>query len=251
MALPERYGIDKKINSMAGLSAYQNGGPGSGDFGHGGRPGKVGGSSKGTSATPTTASEDKQDFDAEGYTSSTKEFDRLFSAGDNFVHDGENFKVVEGEHGLQGVSDDGKRVISTPGDTLDGTTKYMTQGENPSKRLDAYGEIVFRLREWGMPKMLGEEIMRYAAAEHDFAGSSKDKGKAYKSLKSYAETARGAIKGYAKGNGGVNKQPSKSMQRWLKALSDQIKYSERSASDIMTLQEKDKREKAAAAAFWR
>lgn len=49
MALPSKYGIDKKINSMEGLSAYENGGKGSGNFGHGGRPGKVGGSSSGGS----------------------------------------------------------------------------------------------------------------------------------------------------------------------------------------------------------
>lgn len=46
MALPSIYGIEKKINSMEGLSAYENGGKGSGNFGHAGRPGKVGGSSK-------------------------------------------------------------------------------------------------------------------------------------------------------------------------------------------------------------
>ncbi len=45
MALPSRYGIDKNINSMEGLSAYENGGKGSGNFGHAGRPGEVGGSS--------------------------------------------------------------------------------------------------------------------------------------------------------------------------------------------------------------
>lgn len=44
MSLPERYGVDKKINSMEGLSAYENGGPGSGNFGHDGRPGLIGGS---------------------------------------------------------------------------------------------------------------------------------------------------------------------------------------------------------------
>lgn len=43
----ERYGIDKSVNSMAGLSAYENGGPGSGNFGHAGRPGQQGGSGKG------------------------------------------------------------------------------------------------------------------------------------------------------------------------------------------------------------
>jgi hypothetical protein len=46
MGMPSRYGVDKKINSMAGLSAYENGGKGSGNFGHAGRPGEVGGSSK-------------------------------------------------------------------------------------------------------------------------------------------------------------------------------------------------------------
>lgn len=48
MALPSRYRIDKKINSMEGLSAYENGGKGSGNFGHAGRPGKRGGSGSGT-----------------------------------------------------------------------------------------------------------------------------------------------------------------------------------------------------------
>ena len=32
---------------MEGLSAYENGGPGSGNFGHSGRPGRVGGSGDG------------------------------------------------------------------------------------------------------------------------------------------------------------------------------------------------------------
>ena len=46
MGMPTRYGVEKKINSMGGLSAYENGGKGSGNFGHAGRPGEVGGSSK-------------------------------------------------------------------------------------------------------------------------------------------------------------------------------------------------------------
>lgn len=48
MAMPQRYGIEKKINSIEGLRAYENGGKGSGNFGHAGRPGKVGGSSSGS-----------------------------------------------------------------------------------------------------------------------------------------------------------------------------------------------------------
>ena len=51
MGMPSKYGVDKKINSMAGLSAYENGGKGSGNFGHAGRPGEVGGSGKGTGAS--------------------------------------------------------------------------------------------------------------------------------------------------------------------------------------------------------
>ena len=47
MSLPSKYGIDKNINSMAGLSAYENGGKGSGNFGHSGRPGERGGSGSG------------------------------------------------------------------------------------------------------------------------------------------------------------------------------------------------------------
>ena len=44
MALITSYGIHKDRNSMEGLAAYENGGKGSGNFGHSGRPGEVGGS---------------------------------------------------------------------------------------------------------------------------------------------------------------------------------------------------------------
>ena len=59
MALPSRYGIDKKINSMGGLSAYENGGKGSGNFGHSGRPGEVGGSGKGSGGSNTKNIDDE------------------------------------------------------------------------------------------------------------------------------------------------------------------------------------------------
>ena len=51
MAIPSRWGVDKKINSMEGLSAYENGGKGSGNFGHSGRPGERGGSGSGKSGS--------------------------------------------------------------------------------------------------------------------------------------------------------------------------------------------------------
>lgn len=60
MAMPSKYGIEKKINSMEGLSAYENGGAGSGNFGHAGRPGKVGGSAATGSGGAPERSEGKK-----------------------------------------------------------------------------------------------------------------------------------------------------------------------------------------------
>lgn len=65
MAIPSKYGIDKKINSMEGMSAYENGGKGSGNFGHAGRPGKVGGSGNGETSSDRTKEESK-DVEAKG-----------------------------------------------------------------------------------------------------------------------------------------------------------------------------------------
>ena len=61
MALPSKYGIDKKINSMEGLSAYENGGKGSGNFGHSGRPGEVGGSGNGQGSNSEKKTDSKID----------------------------------------------------------------------------------------------------------------------------------------------------------------------------------------------
>lgn len=65
MALPSRYSIEKKINSMEGLSAYENGGKGSGNFGHAGRPGEKGGSAP-SGSSHSTVSKDKrqQEYEA-------------------------------------------------------------------------------------------------------------------------------------------------------------------------------------------
>ena len=51
MAIPSSYNIDKKINSFAEMGVLENGGKGSGNFGHAGRPGEVGGSGDGTGQT--------------------------------------------------------------------------------------------------------------------------------------------------------------------------------------------------------
>lgn len=223
----ETWGIKKDRNSMAGFSAFaehENGGKGSGNFGHAGRPGKRGSSASSGSSHA---------IDAEGYTSSTKEIERLIPEGDNFYADGERFTVERGEHGLMGVSKDGKRVVAHPAEILDGTAQYMDKGENPAKRLDAFHEIASKLGQYGAPRMVVEEISRYAAKEHDLFGSDKDKTKTKKELDSYAETARGAIKAYADGNGGTSKKVSEGMRRWLKAVSEQIEFGQASATDIL------------------
>lgn len=43
MALPTK---NTQLTEIAGLDTFRNGGPGSGNFGHAGRPGEIGGSSK-------------------------------------------------------------------------------------------------------------------------------------------------------------------------------------------------------------
>lgn len=83
MALPTRYGIEKKINSMEGLSAYENGGKGSGNFGHAGRPGKVGGSSSSGSYV-SSQSQSKTDEDENLPSSYTgKNVSLEYKAGDH------------------------------------------------------------------------------------------------------------------------------------------------------------------------
>ena len=63
-----------------------NGGRGSGNFGHAGRPGERGGSAPSDS----------------------------FRAGDTYEKDGEKMTVEEGKHGLEGVSDDGRVISEVP-----------------------------------------------------------------------------------------------------------------------------------------
>ena len=62
MALPSRYGIEKKINSMEGMSAYENGGKGSGNFGHSGRPGLRGGSGDGGGGVDSISKEAQENY---------------------------------------------------------------------------------------------------------------------------------------------------------------------------------------------
>lgn len=82
MAIPQRYGIEKKLNSIEGMRAYErventgtkessldekevNGGKGSGNFGHAGRPGEVGGSGKGEGVGSSEDTADLREAEAD------------------------------------------------------------------------------------------------------------------------------------------------------------------------------------------
>lgn len=246
MGLPNSYNIEKKINSFAEMGAFENGGKGSGNFGHAGRPGLVGGSGDGTGIYVAKevakdgghqGGNDRYEFGVDGYTQSTTEMEKLFPEGSTFYdEEGNEMTVQRGENGLFGVAKDGHKVTAIPGEILDGTAKYMASdggANNPGKRLSAWGEIVHKMYELGMPRMAGEEVMRYAVAEHDFAGTKKNRKKNLKRVQSYADTARGALYAYATGNGGVSTRGiSPTAKKGAKALSDQIKYGRQCAEDI-------------------
>ena len=57
MALPTR---NTQLNEIADFDTFYNGGKGSGNFGHSGRPGKVGGSGKGQGSAKTSLTEDEK-----------------------------------------------------------------------------------------------------------------------------------------------------------------------------------------------
>lgn len=245
MGLPGKYNIDKKLNSMAGLSAYENGGKGSGNFGHAGRPGLVGGSGDGTGIYVAKdvaeygghqGGNDWYEFGVEGYTQSTTEMEKLFPEGSTFYADGKEFTVQRGANGLEGVSEDGGITTAIPGDILDKTAQYMAsdgEANNAGKRLGAWGEVVHKMYELGMPRLVGEEVMRYAEAEHRFASTKENRKKNLKRMQSYADSSRGALYAYATGNGMVDKRGiSLTAKKGAKALSDQIKYGRQCAEDI-------------------
>lgn len=224
------------------LEKQINGGKGSGNFGHAGRPGERGGSApEGSVASETRTSKSfdgykehqKHNFEVEDYTSSTAELKKFFPEGSEFYFDGDHFTVQDGDNGLEGVSDDGKRVVSLPGETLDQTSDYVGKGENPIKRLSAFQEIVSKMREHGFPVNLCDEVGRYAVAEHDLFATDKDKTEGLKRVDSYADSARGGIMGYALGNGGIEGPMSNYSQRLLKAISEQIYRGQRGAHEAL------------------
>ena len=105
MALPSKYSVDKKINSMEGLSAYENGGKGSGNFGHAGRPGERGGSSS-SGFGKSRESGEKEDI-----------FHSRYEGGSAPIqYDGDTFYPDKDGRGM--TTKDGKRTMMFPDEVL-------------------------------------------------------------------------------------------------------------------------------------
>lgn len=100
MALPSSYGIEKNRNSLEGLRAYENGGKGSGNFGHAGRPGERGGSGRGQGGGKV---------DKEATKKLREELERL---GDSF-HKSPGMKTLAERDKTGGVKDSAYYVSKT------------------------------------------------------------------------------------------------------------------------------------------
>lgn len=198
MALPSRYGIDKKMNSMEGLSAYENGGKGSGNFGHAGRPGEIGGSSSGGGAyVPKHQKESRiRDAIAKSIMSQKKLQDQAKIVQEDIedrigqkVKEGEEytaldeamksrFKYFHGEDGTEYTYDKGNGMITK-------TNPKTGDQEVVTKQKKDYGS-----EKSGVSSRDGHQIASEFAdlsAELETARTNlkmlkEDKGKAYKDL---------------------------------------------------------------------
>lgn len=215
MALPNKYGIDKKINSMEGLSAYENGGKGSGNFGHAGRPGKKGGSSSG------------------GFSSGEKEtdFKSEYKVGDEFTKGGTTYKVVDGKNGPHAVSLDGETVTTLPDQLRHEQTK-MIEGLFDTMRdegipstspravaaKETYSRIQGRAIEKARKGLEASRAPEFIKTEVERFLKKVETTDASKSVESYHKTSTGGLKGWAKGNGGLGKPQPTSVQSEVKEL---------------------------------
>lgn len=111
MALPSKYGIDKNMNSMEGLSAYENGGKGSGNFGHAGRPGERGGSSRSASTTARLARGDKvADAEREARELESELIKAPYSSMTESEYQSKRAKVDEASRKARELAEENKRL---------------------------------------------------------------------------------------------------------------------------------------------
>lgn len=140
MALPSRYGIDKKMNSMEGLRAYENGGKGSGNFGHSGRPGYIGGSGNGNT-TGGESSTDGLGKKAEETKSKKAEIKGGTKAErEAFKKLGEDYYGGD-DRGFQGIVEDA-RAAGLPNDTNYRKGERLVDGGSfATSSYDAYKDL--------------------------------------------------------------------------------------------------------------
>lgn len=190
MGMPSRYGVDKKINSMEGMSAYENGGPGSGNFGHAGRPGEVGGSSKdGGGMNPNTKiARDlaKQKEYIEKAKQVTKDIeDRIgqkMKEGETYTAFDEakfsRFKFFHGEDGTEYTYD---KIA----DTITKTNPKTGDQEVVTKQKKDYGSeksVVSRRDGHQIASEFADLSAELETARTNLKMLKEDKGKAYKDL---------------------------------------------------------------------
>ena len=133
MALPSKYGIDKKINSMEGLSAYENGGKGSGNFGHAGRPGERGGSGKGGRPTYLDKMSDSEiKKEMKSLQEDLDEYNRLVEKAES---EGLTDKEIEDQYGYEDFTGFGSELA----DKIDMfRTELQRRGKSPVRKQDEW-----------------------------------------------------------------------------------------------------------------
>ena len=150
MAIPTNYGIHKDRNSMAGFSAYENGGNGSGNFGHSGRPGEVGGSApsgsggaSGSSATKKkkyTKSDLINDEYKEGYITAG-ERDMLLKKAQEDGSATESAEPFKDKKSASGKAHSNKKSQES---ATEWAKKNFTSGETPTKDMN-FDELLARM----------------------------------------------------------------------------------------------------------
>lgn len=252
----EKVDLDGRVvPTINGFKEYENGGKGSGFFGHMGRPGKLGGSSKGSGKIDKEATKRLRE-ELERLGDSFRESPGMkvliekdktgevkdgaskseYKVGDSYTKGGVTYDVVDGKNGPHAVSKDGKISTELPDklrhdqtemikDTFDGMRDEGIPMGSP--RYEAARDIYKRVQERAIetsrkgldaskaPKMVREEVDRFLR-QIETTGPSK-------SVESYYKTASGILDGWAKGNGGIAKPQSSAIRSEIKELRGELK----------------------------
>ena len=285
-------------NRIEKIEHILNGGAGSGNFGHAGRPGERGGSSSGGSGISKAVATQKKfqdqakivqediedrigqkvkkgeeytaldeasksrfkEFHGEDGTEYTydkengmitktnpetgdqevvtkksgkkgTDFKSEYKVGDEFTKGGTTYKVVDGKNGPHAVSLDGKIDTTLPDQLRHEQTKMverlfdtMRDEGIPSTSpravaaKETYGHIQDRAIEKARKGLEASRAPETIKTEVERFLKKIETTDASKSVESYHETSTGGLKGWAKGNGGLGKPQSTSVQSEVKEL---------------------------------